>query len=120
MAEDWLVFATRSLRTARRDHFLTNWDLSTQRLHEGVEQLRLAIREIAASPQPVPDAAALRQTIQSWRQELRIAEASHAHAQGWSQQWMQTLQSSVGSHPGYTRSGAAGLSTQPLRISVEG
>lgn len=120
MAEDWLRFATRSVRNARRDHFLKEGGQTTMRLAEAVEQLRLAVGELEAMPASSRGDAALREALTLWRRELHIAETSQRHAEGWRQQWMQTLQSAAGLDAGYTRAGAAALSTEPLRISMEG
>lgn len=120
MSEDWLLLAARSVRNARRDHFLKEGGQSTVRLTEAVEQLRLAIGELEALPKPLRGAALRGETLAAWRRELQIAETSQRHAEGWRQQWAQTLQSAAGLDAGYTRGGAARLPSEPLRISLEG
>lgn len=120
MSEDWLLLAARSVRNARRDHFLKEAGQSTVRLNEAVEQLRLAIGELEALPPQMRSSDTLRDTLAAWRRELRIAESSQRHAEGWRQQWAQRLHSAAGLDAGYTREGAAALASEPLRISLEG
>ena len=120
MTEDWLLLATRSVRNARRDHFLKEDGQTTVRLSEAVEQLRQAIGELEALPKPLSGSEPLRDALAAWRRELRIAESSQRHAEGWRQQWAQTLQSAAGLEAGYNRQGATALHSEPLRISLEG
>ncbi len=117
MIAESLAQASAHLAEARRQHFLRDWTQSTDSLQRAIGCLRQAID--GSHHHPVANSQ-LREALANWQRDLRITLSSHAHAEGWLQQWLQAIQAATGDDPGYNQNGSLPFSAAPRRIAVEG
>lgn len=118
-AEGMILAAVAALAEARRGHFVDGGDGGKAQLERAAGQLREAVR-VVEQEGVGEHGAALRAAVERLRRERAVSEASHAHAEAWTAQWLRVLTEAQGLDAGYNRQGMESLPATAARVAVEG